>query len=152
MAVFFLDTSALVKRYDQLEAGAFRVLELCDPAAGHALYLSAVASVELGSALNRKGREGRLSPEQRDGRWTAFRRDLADQYRLVAWDQQVQEIAERLVFAHPIRAYDAVQLASALRAARFLAGLAGEVTFCTADRNQGRAGVSEGLQVELLVL
>ena len=58
MAVVFFDTSAPVQRYARSESGADRVLELCDPSIGNLLMLAALASVEVASALNRKGSLG----------------------------------------------------------------------------------------------
>jgi hypothetical protein len=42
MAAIFLDTSALVRRYDRSEPGAGRVRAICAPAQGHTLLLARV--------------------------------------------------------------------------------------------------------------
>lgn len=39
MALYFLDTSALVKRY-VAESGSAWVMALCDPASGHVVVIS----------------------------------------------------------------------------------------------------------------
>ena len=149
MAIVFFDTSALIKRYDQAEAGANRVLELCDRALGNTLMVSALVSAELASALSRKVREGRLSVPERDDHWAAFRDDERDEYRTQLWTSDIRETAERLVFLYPLKAYDAVHLATALQVSRVLAPLPGDLVFCTADRAQARAAAAEGLAVEL---
>jgi Lipase maturation factor len=61
MAAIFLDTSALLRRYDRSEPGASRVRAICAPARGHTLLLARVASVEVASALTRKSRAGALN-------------------------------------------------------------------------------------------
>ena len=151
MAVLFFDTSALVKRYDLQESGAERVRALCRQASGHTLVISRITSVEVASALNRKLREGRLTAARRDGLWRLFRVHCRDQYRVVAVDDDILRAAERLLFAHPIRAYDAVQLASALRVATLLEDLVSDVGFCTGDRTQAAAAQRERLAVEPLL-
>ena len=60
MAVFYLDTSALVKRYAQ-EDGTARIADLTDPTAGHDLCIVWVTGPEVTSALFRKARTGGIS-------------------------------------------------------------------------------------------
>lgn len=150
MGALFFDTSALLKRYIQTEPGSTRVLDLCDPQSGNALYLSALTSIEVASALNQRVRERRMRPSQRDNRWRIFRRDLDIQYQVIAWDDAIRQTAEHLVFAHPLRGYDAVHIAAALRLSQMLAGLSAEIVFCTGDQRQARAAQAEGLAAEFI--
>ena len=60
MAAYYLDTSALVKRYAQ-EIGTARVLSWTDPAQAHALYTVRVAGPELVAALFRQVRIGQIT-------------------------------------------------------------------------------------------
>ncbi len=46
MADYFLDTSAIVKRYVQ-EKGTIRINTLADPAAGHFLYVARIADMHV---------------------------------------------------------------------------------------------------------
>jgi hypothetical protein len=66
MAIVFFDPLALVERYDELESGAERAQALRRRTAGHLFLLSAITSVEMAAALNRKMREGHISPRRRD--------------------------------------------------------------------------------------
>lgn len=50
MATFFLDTSAVLKRY-VLETGTARVRALTDPTARHSLFIARIALVETVAAL-----------------------------------------------------------------------------------------------------
>ena len=52
MAVYFFDSSAIVKRYVR-EVGSAWVLGITDPAASHHLYVARIAGVEVVSALTR---------------------------------------------------------------------------------------------------
>ncbi len=148
MAALFLDTSALVRRYDRGEAGSGKVVALCLPANGHTLLLARITRVEVASALGRKVREGRLGQPLMQRLWTLFLAHWRDQYRVVALDEATYERAEQLLFAHPLWAYDALQLACALRTAALLADVTDDFRFCTADRAQGDAATREGLVLE----
>ena len=142
-AALFLDTSAVVRRYHRTEPGAARVRALCLPARGNRLILSRAAGVEVTSAFNRLLREGRIDRAYRDRNWRLFRRHLRHQYHVIALDERIYQRAEELLFVHPLRAYDALQLAAALIAARLIGNLA-PFRFCTADRAQGQAARGEG--------
>jgi len=91
-----------------------------------------------------------FDPLQRDHRWRLFRRHLLNEYRVIAPDEQIYQRAEGLVFNHPLRAYDALHIASALAAARLFASLAPDFRFCTADQTQAQAASREGLLVEFI--
>ena len=150
MAVLFFDTSALVRRYDPAEPGAQRVRSMCRRPAGHTLVIARLTTVEVASALARQLRQGRTDSRQQTLRWRLFGRHLRYQYRIVPLDDRDYRTAERLLFAHPLRAYDALQLACALRSLQLLAGVAADLRFCTADRVQARAASGEGLAVEFI--
>lgn len=150
MAVIAFDTSALIRRYDRREPGSETVRSLCQRVAGHTLLVAQITSVEVASALARKGREGLIGPPELDQIWRLFRQHRRDQYRVLAVTDVVYARAERLIFAHPLRTYDAIQLASALTAAELLRDLAPDFRFCTADRLQASAAADEGLLVEII--
>jgi predicted nucleic acid-binding protein len=150
VALWFLDTSALVRRYDPAEPGADRVRAICAPAPGPTLLISRITPVEVASALGRKCREGVLDAAHRDALWHLFWAHWRRQYHAVAVDEDVLRAAERLVLAHPLRAYDAVQIGCALRAARIVAGTGEPLRFLTADRAQAQAAEAERLEVELV--
>ena len=150
MAAIFFDTSALVRRYDRTEPGTGRVRQLCHRANRHTLLICRLTPVEIASALNRKAREGRLTPPQVEQAWRLFRLHRRQQYHLLDLNEQTYLSAERLLFGHRLRSYDALQLACALLASPFVASLAGDYRFCTADQAQADAAGREGLSVELI--
>jgi len=60
VASYYLDTSALVKRYAR-EQGSAWVRMLLDPSARHALYTIRLTGPELVAALARKARTGEMT-------------------------------------------------------------------------------------------
>ncbi len=50
MGTYFLDTSAIVKRYVPEQGQSF-ILTLCEPAQGHDLYISQAALVEVVASI-----------------------------------------------------------------------------------------------------
>ena len=148
MTTYYLDTSALVKRY-VAEAGSIWLPSIVAPATGHLLLTSRITMVEVAGALARRRREGSLAPSDYADALRAFRYDTFAQYKLVEVDAAVSDLAGDLVDRHPLRAYDAVQLASALAANRILQLLAlSPLTFLSADDRLVAAARAEGLIVD----
>jgi predicted nucleic acid-binding protein len=114
VTVYLLDSSALVKRY-VAETGTAWIQALAVPSAHNSLLISRITWVEVLSALARRQREGSLPPASVIRAIQSFRYDLDTQYRVVEVDRELAEAAGKLVSKHPLRAYDAIQLASALR-------------------------------------
>ena len=56
MAVYFFDTSALVKRYVH-ETGSAWVGQVTDPKSGNKIYITRITGVEVVSALMKKARD-----------------------------------------------------------------------------------------------
>ena len=151
MAAHFIDTSALVRRYDRSEPGAERVRTICRPLAANTVIISRLTPVEVASAFARKAREGVLDVPRHKLLWRSFLAHWRRQYSAVAVDDQVLLEAQRLVMMHGLRAYDAVQVGCAKRIATIVAAGSGEpLTFVTADRGQANAARAEGLDVELI--
>jgi predicted nucleic acid-binding protein len=114
VSAYFLDSSALVKRY-VAEAGTAWIQALTGPSARNQLIIARITCVEVVSALARRERTGVLPAAAVARAIDAFRYDLDIQYRVVELDRALAEMASQLVVKHPLRAYDAVQLASARR-------------------------------------
>lgn len=117
----FADSSAIVKLYAD-EAGHAAVREIDGP-----IIVSLLARVEVPAALWRKHRLGELAVEDVRLLVRAFEVDLLGsedaEPRLVpiAPTDAVLADAARLVAVHGLRAYDGVQLASAIAARRYVA-------------------------------
>lgn len=136
--IHFLDTSVLTKRYAE-ETGSARVRELFRKRSR--IVVSRVTFAEICAAVARKERDGEVSRPQADA---VFAR-LADDFRALGVIEVRGAILDGvpdLVRRHPLRGYDAVQLACALAAASGKAA----VTFWCTDRTLVKAAVAEGLR------
>jgi len=148
VAVYFLDSSALVKRYVR-ETGSAWVLGVADPLAANRLYVAGVAGVEVVSALARRARSGSLSPADTAAGIADFRYDFDTQYRRVRITPSLIVHAMTLAEANALRGYDAVQLAAALLVNSHALSVDGaRVTLVSADVALNAAAASEGLVVE----
>src|SRR5271166_123981 len=113
MAVLFFDSSALVKRYAK-EPGSAWVRGLTKPKAAHTLYIARITAIEITSAITRKLRGGQLSAAQAGASLGHLRRHLNHRYSILDLAPGLADDAMRLARAHGLKAYDAVQLATAL--------------------------------------
>jgi predicted nucleic acid-binding protein len=141
----YLDTSALIKRYDPQEPGAEAVRALLEKA--KVVLTSALTPVEAVSAFRMKERSGVFSAEEVHLAIEVLEAHTALQYRLVSPGPPVYREAKRLLLSYKLRAYDALQLATALVAVRVGGLEAGALEFWTADRDQAEAARAEGLSV-----
>jgi uncharacterized protein len=148
MATYFLDTSAIIKRYI-FEPGQAWVLSLCNPAQGHDLYISQAALVEVVAAICRRAREKSISIAERDRLITVFRHDSKQGYNIWPVTIDLYNAAGDLCRSHRLRAYDAVQLACALALRQYtLTNQAPEPIFVCADVGLLDIAGIEGLRVE----
>lgn len=105
----YFDASALVKRYVR-EAGSAKVRRLIS---SDVPATSRLSEVEVASALVRRAREGAFSTAERDRALAALERDLPA-IVVVELTPEVSAKARTLLQRHPLRASDAIQLASCL--------------------------------------
>ena len=133
----FADASALVKRY-VAETGSELVR------ARDLLVVSALSGVEVPSAFARLRRDGHLSGAQADVLHRRLTRDLSGGDLVVLDVDPVLDAAARLLQRHPLRAGDAVQLASASAAREVDPSVTELLCF---DRRLGAAAAAEGFLV-----
>jgi predicted nucleic acid-binding protein len=112
MAQYFLDTSALAKRYLP-ETGSRWVQQLC---VTESISVSALIIVEINATLARRVREGSVAAGERDVILRRFRRHLR-QMTVVDVDLRTLNAAGSLAIqspsAIPLRSLDAIHIASA---------------------------------------
>ena len=148
MTVCFLDSSALVKRY-VAETGSAWITDLASTAAGNHLVIARAAWVEVLSALARRQREGSLESPEIQQTISAFRYDMDVRYQVAEMDRSLVELAGDLVMRHPLHAYDAIQLASALRLqTTLLQAHAPALIFLSADDRLLGVAQAEGLTTD----
>jgi predicted nucleic acid-binding protein len=148
MPAYFLDSSALVKRYIR-ETGTAWILNLFRPASGNQIFVAEITLAEVIAALTRRHRGAHLTPAAYHRSVTRFRRAFADKLFPVSITLPLIERASHLAETCFLRGYDAVQLAAAseVHAARTLAS-ASPLVFCCADNELLNAALAEGLQAE----
>jgi uncharacterized protein len=148
MAVYFFDTSAIVKRYI-LEAGTSWVHAAVDPPTGNLVYLARISIVEMASAITRRQRNGDLPESQARAVLEQFRHDMASEYRVIEITPDLLSSAALMAESHGLRAYDAVQLAVALGldSQRITNGMS-PTTLVSADEELNVAAVAAGMSVE----
>jgi len=146
---YFLDTSALVKRYVR-EIGSDWILSITDPATDNDLTISQITWVEVHSAFARRLRDRSLSAQRFDLIVQKVREDFENEYRVIDVDRTLIETATELVMQHPLRAYDSVQLGSALRfqSTTLLSQPETQLIFVSADNRLLDIAQSEGLATD----
>ncbi len=143
MAAYFLDTSAVLKRYVQ-ETGTPWVQSLTAPSAGHSLFVVRITLAETVAAITRRERGGSITPPDATTAVADFQVDFARQYRVVAVSAGLVAQAAALARKHALRGYDAVQLAAVLD----IHATDPRLTLLSADAELNTAATAEGLTVD----
>lgn len=151
MRAYFLDTSALLKRYVS-EAGSKWTTTICQPSTGNVVVISQATLTEAVASFCRKAREQdlhqRISEAERDRIITKFRADAKRQYNVVRVTSSIYTQAGDLCRTSKLRAYDAIQLACALKIRTTLAPLSTTLLFVSADIELLNVARTLGLETE----
>ncbi len=148
MAVYFADSSALVKRYVK-ETGTRWMRRLTRKGAANHIYVARIAVVEVTSAIARRKKGGTVLPPRASSMLWRFRKHMAGRYTVVEITPALLADAAKLATTHALRAYDAVQLSAALTVLAN-AGTVGltAITMVSADNDLNAAARAEGVAVE----
>ena len=116
---------------------------------GNTVIIAQITQIEIVSGASRRVREGTLTTRTARTVRRLIDRHARREYVVIGLTPQVVRRAEDLLAVHPLRTYDAVQLASALESNTRLvtAGLS-PVIFVSADARLLVAAVAEGLMTE----
>lgn len=152
MASFYFDSSALVKYYIP-EVGTHWVKILVDDRADdewrNTIASSSLSVAEVVAAFTKRHRMREISTGLKAALISRFLRDGRQRCTLLEADGTVIDTAVQLIQRHPLRAYDAVQLATALLLnRRLLAEKLLPLTFISADDVLCEAARAEGLLSE----
>lgn len=146
--IYFLDSSALIKRY-VVEIGSPWIKTLTDSQTGNSLLLVRITWVEVLSAFARRQREGGINAAEVAALIQNFRSEFNSRYRVIEVDEALVERAGELIVQYPLRAYDAVQLASALRVQSVLRSIPEtQLIFVSADNRLLDIAQSAGLAID----
>jgi len=145
VSAIYLDTSALIKRYLS-EVGSDWVNALLGGQETPTSLTSHLTVIEGICTFARRRREGLLSPEDYLRILTAFDYDFRYRYDVVAVEPMVIDSARHLAERTSLRAYDAMQLASAwLANQRLVQAGRPPLTFICADDRLLAVAQAEGL-------
>lgn len=148
MADYFFDTSALVKAYIA-ETGTAWVRTILDDSQ-HRIWVSALTKVEMIAALTRRFRLGDLTQQQLSQASSDALQDCAN-FLAVPVLTNILDHAVVLAERHNLRAYDAIQLSTAIEARdALLTNSTSPIDFMvvSADVELNQAAQLEGIQVE----
>jgi len=151
MAPFYFDSSALVKYY-LVEPGTLWVRSIIDRQVNsdweHEIATSILSVAEVVSAFVRRRRMKEISSELYAGIISRFLREGRRRCQLAGASETVVNLAAELIQRHPLRAYDAVQLATALRLNQvLLENRLPPLTFVSADAVLCQTAEAEGVAV-----
>jgi len=149
---YYFDTSALVKVYVR-EPGSAWVRSLLEVGGDgnqptQAVLIAEVSVAEVAAAFAVLYRTGRIRRKVWDGAFDQFMDDVHWRYQLIRVTQEDFFVAAVLARRHPLKAYDAVQLAVALRSARILAPFGLPLTLVSGDTTLLAAARAESLPTE----
>jgi predicted nucleic acid-binding protein len=143
LALYFLDTSALVKLYVQ-EPGTDRLLHLISDQPENRFAVLTISVVEVRSAIRRRQRAGDIEASIAVEVLESLQRHMESRFLRQAVNDIVIDTALEMIDRYSLRAYDAVQLAGCLVICR---AAAEAFTFVCADHQLLEAARSEQLNV-----
>lgn len=118
MEAYFLDTSALVKRYIK-EPGSSWLRSALKNRRKRPTYVAMLAEVEFVAAIARRQRGGDITAAKSAEIIRQFGQHWATQHTVIAWTESISREAIGLAQRFALRANDAIQLASVLVVHRF---------------------------------
>jgi len=110
VALYFLDTSALVKLYVR-EQGSDRMVALAAAAAGNRIAILSFAQVEFRSALRRRQKAGDIPSGTADQLLDIFQLHVESRFSAQPVTDYMLDVACQLTDRYFLRALDAIQLA-----------------------------------------
>lgn len=147
MALYFLDSSALVKRYIT-ERGTTWIQDLFLASNNNRITAALISGAEVVAAVARRRRAGSVADPDAARVLSQFRADFFTDIGIIEITTAVIDEAMRLAERHALRGYDAVQLAAALAFQAISAAAGLTATLVSADRELNAAAVGEELVVE----
>jgi len=144
LSAYFVDTSALCKRYIA-EVGTAWVQSQLEPSAGNLILISQLAILEMMTLLARRQRENSITTNAFVIHKNNFLLHADSEYLVIPVDDKAWLRARDLALKHPVRSLDAIQLASALEAAQ---ALGAKPVFVSADERLLAVAAAEGFSVD----
>ena len=144
MPAYFLDSNVIVKYYVE-EPGSDWVRLLIDEP-GNLCLISEIVIVEVAAALSQLCRAKRFGKNRMLNTFARFQEDIhAGLFMSRMLDAEVLERTSEIVFSHPIRGYDVLQVAAAITTEN-LGNF--EVVFVSGDKQALRTAQLESMETE----
>ena len=153
MTSYFLDASVLVKYY-VTEPGSTWIRRLLDSQDRvtarwlHLVFVAEITRVEVAAGIAVIERTGRIRRSERQREYSRFMSEWLHRYVVIGLSSEALQEAAHLTQRHPLKAYDAVQLAVALRQSRALALVERSLIFVSGDKTLLSAAQAEGLATD----
>jgi uncharacterized protein len=148
MAIYFADSSALVKRYVSEVASGW-VLELFNPTFNHEVFIAAVTGVEIVAAITRRARGGSISNTDATAVCHQLRGDLQTDYQIIQITEGIISAGMTLAETYRLRGYDAIQLAAGCAVNELcMANNLPPLILVLADHELNIAASNQGLAIE----
>ncbi|HJX83421.1 MAG TPA: type II toxin-antitoxin system VapC family toxin [Candidatus Angelobacter sp.] len=144
MALYYLETSALVKLYVR-EPGTERLLRLASSVSGNRFAVLALSQVEFRSAIRRRQRAGDIDATIADLILDRFQTHMESRFLRQTLTDSMLDSAFLMLDQYALRAYDAIQLAACLALQITFSGES--PTFVCSDHDLLQAARSEQLPV-----
>jgi uncharacterized protein len=151
-AAYFFDTSALIPRYLRRAPGYVWVNEICAPGQGNDLAIAEITEVELTSSFHQLTRGGALKAKRRDATLEVFWNQVdSGGYTIIPVTSAIVRSAADLCRRHPLKGYDAMQLACAITLREDLQTVRtalGTLVCLSEDKRLLQAAEAEGFTVD----
>lgn len=153
MSAYYLDSSAVVKRYIE-EPGSAWVRRICEAHDAdtdeklHYISIGEIAVTEVAAAFAILVRRNIIPKRIGERAYKQFVSEFRGEYEIVTLTPTLILSAAELTQRHPLKAYDAIQLALAIHANDLLKENALSLIFVTADKTLLQAAQSEGLMTD----
>ena len=145
MPVYYLDTSAILKRYRN-EPGTEAIDRLFDsPQPDSQFYISFLTILELTSSILRLVKGGQLTQNLADNMLARFQEDTQDTLRILPLTDAILNGAVAVVEQHQLRSADAIHLATA--SSIFSLAPEAEAILVSSDRELLAAAANSGMGV-----
>ena len=152
MSVYYFDANIQVKYYLP-EPGSTWVRQIVDEAdvAGNVvntLFTAEISLVEVAAAISVVHRVGRIGRKLRDAAFDKYIKGVTTRYQLIPITSSLLHRAAHLTQVHPLKGYDAVQLAAGLELKAALDRHKKTLIFVSGDDQLLKAAQTEGLVTE----
>ena len=152
MSVYYFDANVQVKYYLP-EPGSVWVRQIVDEvdAEGkivNALFTVEISMVEVAAAIAIIHRIGRIGRKLRDATFDKYMKGVTSRYHLIPVTSNLLHQAAHLTQRHPLKGYDAIQLAAGLELSASLGKRKMMMVFVSGDQQLFNAAQAEGLTAD----